>query len=182
MRVLGIDPGFSSLGWAICEMFNRDLTASQCGVITTEKAKHLVQLRSSEDNIQRAQLIYHQLSKILSHNDIGLIATETMSWPRNAGVVAKMGIVWGVIASVSEQLSIPMLQASPIEIKKAVTGNGKASKEEMIASIKTKFPSLILPPQTTLQEHCADAVGAVMACQRTQLMRIVGLRDNPYDG
>ena len=94
-----------------------------------------------------------------------------------------MGIVWGVIASVSEQLSIPMLQSSPIEIKKALAGHGKAGKDEMVDAVKNKFPNLILPPQTTLQEHCADAVGAVMACQRTQLMRIVGLMEhNPYDG
>jgi crossover junction endodeoxyribonuclease RuvC len=171
MAILGIDPGFSSLGWAICEPVVLGIRPIKCGVIITEKATKKVQLRSSEDNIRRAQQIYTDLLKLFEADPIHLICTETMSWPRNAGVVAKMGIVWGVIASIAQVHRVPLIQASPMEIKRAVTGNGKAGKDQMIATIRFNFPELMLPPQLTLQEHAADAIGAVVACQESQLFK-----------
>jgi crossover junction endodeoxyribonuclease RuvC len=177
MSILGIDPGFSSLGWAIVEQDKLGLLAKFCGVIHTEKTSKKVQLRSSEDNIRRAQQIYEELNLLFQAYEINLICTETMSWPRNAGVVAKMGIVWGVIASVAQLHRVPMIQASPMEIKRAVTGNGKAGKDHMIATIRYKFPELNMPPQATLQEHAADAVGAVIACQTSQLFKVIHVND-----
>jgi crossover junction endodeoxyribonuclease RuvC len=167
MAILGIDPGFSSLGWAV-------LYPTLEGRLNPK-----VQLRSSEDNIRRAQEIYNELIIILEAHEVRLICTETMSWPRNAGVVAKMGIVWGVIASVAQLYRVPLIQASPMEIKRAVTGDGKASKERMIARIIELFPNLALPTQTTLQEHAADAVGAVIACQGSQLFKAIEHHDRP---
>jgi crossover junction endodeoxyribonuclease RuvC len=171
MYILGIDPGFASLGWAICTQEQGKLHAQLCGVITTEKSTKKLNTRSSEDNIRRAQNMYTDIAGLLTNYPINMVCTETMSWPRNAGVVAKMGIAWGVIASACHQWRVMMLQASPMEIKRAVTGDGKASKERMIASIKSRFPELSLPPQETLQEHAADAVGAVIACQESQLFK-----------
>jgi crossover junction endodeoxyribonuclease RuvC len=171
MNVLGVDPGFSSLGWAVVEATKLQIEAKTCGVIKTEKATKKVQLRSSEDNIQRAQSIYNQLDDLINNRAITLICTETMSWPRNAGVVAKMGIVWGVISSVACRYGIPILQASPMDIKRMMTQDGKASKEKMVTWVQMVFPTLVFPTQTTLHEHCADAVAAVWACRHSQLFK-----------
>lgn len=171
IRVLGIDPGFSSLGWSVWVATKQDLDPALCGVIKTEKAQRKVQLRASEDNIQRAQSIYNELDDIINNKAIRLICTETMSWPRNAGVVAKMGIVWGVISSVACRYGIPIIQASPVDIKLAMTQDKKASKEKMIEWVKMVFPNLEFPKQETLHEHCADAVAAVWACRHSQLFK-----------
>ena len=170
MNILGIDPGFSSLGWAVCvAAYPAEVQAVYCGIIRTEKAEKKIQLRASEDNINRAQAIYNELAGLILSHKISLVCTESMSWPRNAGVVAKMGIVWGVIASVCHQWRIPMLQVSPVEIKKNLTGSKQATKEEMIAEIVSRYPKLILPSQKVLQEHAADAVAAVLACKQSML-------------
>jgi Holliday junction resolvasome RuvABC endonuclease subunit len=87
-----------------------------------------------------------------------------------------MGIAWGVIASAAEIRTVPIVQASPMEIKRRVTGDGKASKERMIETIRCRFPYLSLPHQLGLQEHAADAVGAVLACEDTQLMKWVRMK------
>ena len=172
MNVLGIDPGFSSLGWAVCvARYPAELQPIYCGIIRTEKAGKKIQLRASEDNITRAQIIYAEIAGLLLSHKITLVCTESMSWPRNAGVVAKMGIVWGVIASVCHQWRIPMLQVSPVEIKKNLTGSKTASKEEMIAEIVSRYPKLELPSQKVLQEHAADAVAAVLACRQSMLFK-----------
>jgi crossover junction endodeoxyribonuclease RuvC len=176
-EILGVDPGFSSLGWSICTSIQGVVYADRCGVITTEKGGRKYAVRASEDNIHRAQVIYKELCDIIVDRGIKLICTETMSWPRNAGVVAKMGIAWGVIASVACRWGIPVVQASPVDIKKAVTGNGKASKEEMIAAIVSSYPQLALPTQLALQEHAADAVGAVIACRASELFKAVTQND-----
>lgn len=171
MKVLGIDPGFSSLGWSVWEVTKVDTNPIRCGVIRTEKATRKVQVRASEDNIQRAQHIYDELFSLITINDCKLICTETMSWPRNAGVVAKMGIVWGVIASVASRNGTPIIQASPVDIKKAMTQDAKASKDKMIEWVRMVFPDLQFPEQETLHEHCADAVAAVWACRHSQLFK-----------
>jgi crossover junction endodeoxyribonuclease RuvC len=173
MNVLGIDPGFSTLGWAWVEVEEEFITPLACGVIQTEKAKNKVQLRSSEDNIQRAQSIYLHLRSLMRVNSIQLACTETMSWPRNAGVVAKMGIVWGVIAAVCEEEQVPLLQASPVAIKVAMTGAKQATKEVMIAHVKQRWPGLNLPTQKALQEHPVDALGAILACKDSQAWRMM---------
>lgn len=170
MNVLGIDPGFSSLGWAVVEVTKTRFAPATCGVLRTEKSAKKINVRGSEDNIRRAQFLYTDLFKLVAENDIKIICTETMSWPRNAGVVAKMGIAWGCIASIACQHGIPIIQASPMEIKRKVTGDGKASKERMIAEIK-KYPNLIWPTQETLHEHAADAVGAVIACRDSEMLQ-----------
>jgi crossover junction endodeoxyribonuclease RuvC len=171
MRIIGIDAGFASLGWAVVDIGESVLTPIMCGVIRTEKATKKVQVRSSEDNIKRAQVIYKNLVAIIGGSSVKLIATESMSWPRNAGVVAKMGIVWGVIASVAEVYNLPVIQSSPMEIKRKVTGDGKSNKERMIAEIRQRFPTLSWPTQETLHEHVADAVGAVIACQESEYVK-----------
>jgi Holliday junction resolvasome RuvABC endonuclease subunit len=86
-----------------------------------------------------------------------------MSWPRNAGVVAKMGIVWGVIASIAKVHNLPMIQSSPMEIKRITTGDGKASKERMISTFQALYPDLVWPTQVALHEHCADALGSILS-------------------
>jgi crossover junction endodeoxyribonuclease RuvC len=177
MYILGIDPGFSSLGWAVCSSSSDGVLAHYCGVIRTEKSNKKIQLRASEDNINRAQTIYLELDETIKEHEIDLVCTESMSWPRNAGVVAKMGIVWGVIASVCYASRLPMLQVSPVEIKKSLTGSKQASKEEMIAKIVELYPKLAIPSQQTLQEHAADAVAAVLACRNSMLFKAMEDRD-----
>lgn len=175
MNVLGIDCGFGSMGWAVAHFHGDSIVANLCGVITTEKSTKKQNVKATEDNIKRAQLLYTKLLGLIAANDIGIIATETMSWPRNAGIVAKMGIAWGTIACAASQFNLPIVQASPMEIKRQVTGDGKASKERMIATIVERYPYLSMPHQTGLQEHAADAVGAIIACQDSELMKWVRL-------
>lgn len=169
MKVLGIDPGFSFLGWAVADVIGRNINPLCCGVIVTEKDLRK-NTRNSEDNIRRAQAILAQLGSLLLDYKPKAICTETMSWPRNAGVVAKMGITWGVIASFAYTHMLPIMQASPIDIKRSLTGDGKASKEKMILAVTSMFHDLVLPRQETQQEHAADAVGAIIACSSMQEM------------
>lgn len=168
MQILGIDIGFASLGWAIVDD-TRGVV--MCGVIRTEKAAKKVQVRSSEDNIKRAQVLYSDLRDIIQNNTVDLIATESMSWPRSAGVVAKMGIAWGVLASIAYQFNLVMVQSSPMELKRKVCGDGKASKERMIAEIQSRNPNMVWPKQTALHEHVADAIGATIACQDSDYVK-----------
>ena len=182
MRALGIDAGFSSMGWAIAELqYLGSIKPITCGVISTEKSNKKQNVKATEDSLRRGQELYYELSKLIAAENINLICTETMSWPRNAGVVAKMGIAWGWIASVAHRYSLPLVQATPMEIKRAVTGDGKSSKERMIATIQRLFPSLTLPHQLGLQEHAADAVGAIIACQNSTLMKFAMSQSNLLD-
>jgi crossover junction endodeoxyribonuclease RuvC len=171
MVILGIDIGFASLGWALCEVKPDYFEPLACGVIRTEKANKKIQLRSSEDNIRRAQDLLSGLDLVTLVRKPQAIATESMSWPRSAGVVAKMGIAWGVLASFAYQHGLPMVQSSPMEVKRQFVGDGKASKERMIAWAKAEYPTLKLPTQETLHEHAVDAIAAVYACRTSEAFK-----------
>jgi crossover junction endodeoxyribonuclease RuvC len=171
MNVLGVDPGFASIGWCVARVMGGDIVPTLCGTFTTEKETRKVVVRASEDNIRRAQLVYGFFKEKIVEENISLIATETMSWPRNSAIVAKLGIFWGTLSALGTQLGTPIIQASPVDIKKSVTGNGKASKEEMVKAIESRFPFMTLPHQETLKEHAADACGAIIACSPSEMFK-----------
>lgn len=76
----------------------------------------------------------------------------------------KIGIFWGVLAATAEFNALPILQATPQEIKKRLCGRGSASKKEVQAKLVERYERLPLPSQKGKHEHICDALGAVVTC------------------
>ena len=62
-----------------------------------------------------------------------------MSFPRNASTAGKMSICWGVLAAIAEARGLPIVQASPQALKRAVTGSSSASKDEVEFALLKRF-------------------------------------------
>jgi Holliday junction resolvasome RuvABC endonuclease subunit len=75
-----------------------------------------------------------------------------------------VALAWGVVVAVAQRHGLPLVQASPQEVKLALVGRKSAPKEEIVAEVERRWPELELPSQVTLQEHAADAVAVVLAC------------------
>lgn len=164
MVVLGVDPGFASLGLAAVELLPVGDRVLRCWVVRTEQSSKKRTVRASEDNVRRAQELALALEQAVEAFRPCAIAAETMSWPRNAGAAAKVALGWGVLCAVAHRHCLPLLQASPQDVKRAVCGSKTASKDEVIAAVELRWPDVCLPPQKTLQEHAADACAVVVAC------------------
>jgi crossover junction endodeoxyribonuclease RuvC len=186
MRILGLDPGFANLGWcvAIFEPVVR-LSVTDMGCIETKKDPRKVLV--SVDNVKRAQLITRKLKWLIWEladdewvRQVDAIAIEAMSFPRNASSASKMSMTWGIISALSALWDIPVIQASPQDIKEAVTGSRKASKALMETTLSERYPEvskLLEGTPAGRREHPYDALGAIVASLGSEVMKMGVSRD-----
>lgn len=178
--VLGIDPGFASCGVAVVELRPQGEIIRSIDVLRTQKSDKKQKVLASDDNFRRARRLSSMLMALFERNpSICAIAVESMSFPRSASNAAKMAMCWGVIASISVDRGLAVVQASPKEIKKALCGKATASKVEVqtqinkrysgsadvIAEFESEYP-------TSQHEHGFDALGAIVACLDSDVIRM----------
>lgn len=122
IRIIGIDPGFDRLGICILDKHenNEELIHSQC--ITTSK-KETFEIRLAE--------IGEQLIKIIKKYKPQELAIETLFFTTNQKTIITVAEVRGVCIYLSHIYDITIYEYSPPQIKLAVTGYGKATKEDV---------------------------------------------------
>lgn len=172
-RVLGLDPGFASVGWAVVDLFESPQIHA-LGVLRTKQSNRKQAVLAAADNFRRARELGQALGNLVLEQRIDVVAAEAMSFPRSSSVAAKMAMCWGVLARICEEFDLPLVQASPQQIKRALTGNASASKDDVQASLAIRFPNAIglvggLPKG--LHEHAFDAAGAAVACLTSDVIR-----------
>jgi crossover junction endodeoxyribonuclease RuvC len=172
MIVLGIDPGFASLGMAAVDVTADSERIVELAVVRTEKSHRKLEVRASDDNVRRAVQLTKGLCRFVDKHNPVAIAVEAQSWPRNAGSSAKVGIAWGVVAATASWYGLAVVQTSPQALKKAVCGPKTATKEDVIAAIEERFPDIEWPKPKGVVEHAADAIGAVLACLDSSVLQM----------
>lgn len=173
IAVLGLDIGLATFGWALLRVTADELTLVDLGCITTSKGKGKGVL-VTDDLHRRGMELTRELGELdpVPH----LICAESQSLPRDASVAAQIGRAWGVVDAYCEDLSVPLLNASPQAIKKAATGRRNASKVEVQQALDEHLGGTLAPRlaelRKGLREHPADAVGAVWACRNHDHLRL----------
>jgi crossover junction endodeoxyribonuclease RuvC len=152
MRFLGIDPGLLVCGYACLEVGPDGEKLIEAGVIRTPGDLALE---------QRLNRIAEDTSSLLSSLRPDVVAVEELyshyAHPRTAIL---MGHARGVILQKCAEAAIEVRSFSATRIKKSITGNGRASKEQMQRTIQT-FLSLPEPPEP---DDVADAIAAALCC------------------
>jgi len=153
---LGIDPGLAATGFAVIGCLNRGGDLCDWGAITT-RAGALPEMRLQE--------IYHAVRALIEQWRPDVIAVEDVyvldRYPRAA---LQLGEVKGVIALAAAEARLEYMQVKPAEIKRALTGNGRAPKQQVHAAVQR---SLGLTHSIT-PDHASDAAAiALMALSRT---------------
>ena len=123
MRIIGIDPGTAICGYGIIDVKGSKLTPVAYGAITTPK-----ELTDS----QRLEILFNDLSDILEEYKPDKFGVEELFFNRNVTTAIKVGQARGVILLAAEQQRIPIYEYTPLQIKQAVTGYGKADKNQVI--------------------------------------------------
>jgi crossover junction endodeoxyribonuclease RuvC len=130
MIILGVDPGTLITGYGILEVERGNYSVITYGVV-----------KNSSDRSMpiRLKQIYERLCQIIDEYHPDEFAIETAFYGKNAQSALKLGHARGVsiLAAVNHQ--IPTTEYSPREIKKAVTGNGAASKQQVRYMIKSQL-------------------------------------------
>jgi len=176
--VLGVDPGLASFGYAIVELEpNGGAELRTLGVLHTSKTDAKRKVLASDDSLRRARELDEALWAVINAlaSRPVVICAESMSFPRSASVAAKMGISWGLIAAFANDVGCPVAQCSPQQMKKILCGASNASKVDVQQALDRRFfpsgsGSLFAGVKKTDREHCADALGAVIACEQHEAM------------
>lgn len=186
--VLGLDPGFKNVGWCVIGYDNTHMVPVAFGVVRTEKSETKREVRAADDNLRRTREIVKALMAVFAgvrspSGDLWVpkcLCAEAMSFPRNASAAAKVAMTWGVIASLSELLRMPIVQATPQEVRRSLLGfiGKKASKEEVQEAVLKKLPTLKDHPSWeaipgSLHEHVYDSFAAALACQDSEVVRML---------
>ena len=150
MLALGIDPGTAICGYGFVEAQGSRLIAHQYGAITTSsKAK-------PEDRLMK---LYDELDELIKKYQPDVIGVEQLFFNRNVTTAIPVGQARGVVLLAAAKNGIELVERTPLQVKQAVTGYGKATKEQVIYMV-TKLLNLPEPPKP---DDVADAL-AVAIC------------------
>lgn len=178
MIVLGIDPGFASIGWALVDTSAGRLL--DLGVIRTKPG---AARRKCDDNVTRCEEIASGLSELMSDHvveyvggRVGLVACEAQSWTRNAGSDRGVAMAWGVISTLAWLHRAPLVQITPQTVKHTLTGKRSASKTEIQTEVGARlegFAELLGGIRAKGQrEHASDAAAVALASLKTDIGRV----------
>lgn len=130
-RLIGIDPGTNILGYAVIEVHYPTLRLVHMGVV------NMLQLDDPGDKLQK---IFRDLTEVLRFYHPKEMALEAPFFGKNAQSMLKLGRAQGVAMAAALQLDMPVTEYAPREIKKSVTGNGNASKEQVAGMLRQIVP------------------------------------------
>lgn len=173
MIVLGLDPGFANIGYGLVDITKTSVKVVGAGVFTTAASSKKRKVLATDDNLRRAREIAEWLDDLIAARYVRAICAESMSFPRNSSAAAKVAMTWGIIASLAYREELPIIQASPQEIKLALCGVKSASKvevEEAVERLYTVKPFLEGTARG-LHEHAYDAVAAIHTGINSDLIR-----------
>jgi crossover junction endodeoxyribonuclease RuvC len=112
---------------------------------------------------ERIRILYEEIRKILEEYKPDMAAIETMFYGKNFQGIFSLGHARGVILLALAQAGIPISEYTPREVKKAVTGNGNASKEQ----IRYMVAQLLPLTKSNLSSDSADAL-AIALCHHNR--------------
>lgn len=146
-RILGVDPGTNLMGFAVIEINNKQLKTVELGVIRLSKfPRH-------EERLQR---IFERLKQVIFTHKPREMAIEAPFYGKNAQSMLKLGRAQGVAIAAAMTSAVDVQEYAPRKIKQAVTGNGNASKEQVVKMMEQEF-------KIDLSGHTLDATDALAA-------------------
>ena len=162
LRVLGLDPGTATFGWGVVESGGERLLHQAHGVILTEPSLALG---------ERLAVIRNALVAIIREQRPDRIAVERIFSQGNVQSAVGIGAARGVTMLVAADLALPLIEATPSEMKRAVAGDGRASKAAVTLAV-TRLLGLATAPTPN---DAADALGlAIWGGGAARLERAAG--------
>ena len=127
MRILGIDPGFAITGYSIIDYQGNKFKLIDSGAVTT---------KAGESFPLRLTIIYDDLSMIIDEYKPDAISVEELFFNNNVKTAINVAQARGVVLVVGCQKQIPTYEYTPLQIKQAVAGYGRADKIQVQKMVK----------------------------------------------
>lgn len=150
MVILGIDPGLAIVGWGVVEYNGNRFRTLGYGSIQTPSTM------STEDRLVE---IYRRLCQLIATYKPDCMAVEELFWNTNQTTGIRVSEARGVILLAGAQHKVPIHEYTPLQVKQAVVGYGRAEKKQVITMV-----TMLLKLEAPLKpDDTADAL-AIAIC------------------
>ncbi len=157
LLILGIDPGTRISGFGLIRKDGSSLSPVDYGCIRPPPTKTLT---------ERYEILFDGIDALIERYQPHEMAVETQYVQKNIQSAIKLGMARGIIIIAARKKGIPVFEYSPAKAKKAVVGNGRASKQQVQGMIRMRLQLSKIPEP----EDAADALAlAVCHAQARQL-------------
>lgn len=149
MIVLGIDPGIAIMGYGVIEFNGNKVKVLENGVITTS---------SKTETPKRLEILYNNLDNIIKEYKPDEFAIEELFFNQNVKTAITVGHARGIQVLCAQQNNIDIYEYTPLQIKQAITGYGRASKKQMQMTITSLLNLRSIPKP----DDAADALSVAL--------------------
>lgn len=160
MRILGIDPGVATIGFGLIESGSGVLRMLQYGTITTPAGQPLA---------ARLLQISRDMEELIAAFQPEEMSIEELFFSKNITTGIAVAHARGVILCAAEKMKLPVYEYTPMQVKQAVTGYGKAVKKQIQEMTRIMLHLQTIPKP----DDTADALAMAVAhchCSRSRLM------------
>ena len=160
--MLGIDPGYAIVGWGVVDYGGNRFTPVDFGAVTTDAGRPFE---------ERLAAVYDGVCGVIHRTRPQVLTIEKLFYQHNQTTVIGVAEARGVILLAAAQAGLPVYEYTPMQVKQAVTGYGKAVKKQVqeMTRILLHLPAVPRPDDT------ADALAmAITFCHTSanQLTRL----------
>lgn len=154
MRIIGIDPGTGILGFGVIDIEKGKATLVDAGVIRTPV---------KEDDAVRLVTIFDELSQIIKETKPEQMSVEKLFFARNVTTAMTVAQARGVVLLCGMQAGLIIHEYTPMQIKQAVTGYGRAEKKQIQEMVRVILKLKEIPKP----DDAADALAAAITHSMT---------------
>lgn len=149
MRIIGIDPGTGILGFGVIDVNGQKVQLVDAGVIRTPV---------HEDDAVRLETIYQELTDIIVATKPQIMSVEKLFFARNVTTAMTVSQARGVVLLCARLSSLKIFEYTPMQIKQAVAGYGKADKKQIQEMVRV----LLKLKEVPKPDDAADALAAAL--------------------
>lgn len=163
MRILGIDPGYATIGFGIIDAQRGSFQLRQYGTITTPPELPFE---------KRLKVIYDDMNRLLDAAAPDVMAIEELFWGHNVTTGIGVSHGRGVILLAAAQRNLPINEYTPMQIKLAVVGYGNATKHQVMDMTKR----MLHMEQVARPDDAADAIAVALCHARSATSLLHGMK------
>jgi crossover junction endodeoxyribonuclease RuvC len=163
LRILGVDPGTQVTGYGLVDIIGKKPRLLQYGVI--KLGKHA-------DHALRLHRIFERMLHLIDEYAPDHVALEAPFFGKNVQSMLKLGRAQGAAMAAALHRQIPITEYAPKLVKKSVTGNGTASKEQVAGLLMTQLSF------TTKPDDMLDATDALAVALTHHIQQGVQVRNS----
>lgn len=149
MKILGIDPGYGRIGWGIIDYSKRKAKYIACDCITTSK--------NSPFN-DRLLTVFKAITDVIKKQKVEEIAVESLFFNTNQKTAILASHARGVIVLAGVMSGLPVFDYTPLQVKQALIGYGRADKKQVQDILKFHLQT----EEVFKQDDAADAVAVAL--------------------